>query len=88
MRRYILTNRDREILLKWLDTDEEDQQTRNLLSQIRKNILRISDDINLILKTIRKMQRMHRWSGRASPKDELGRALLRARSKLNQVKAR
>jgi hypothetical protein len=33
-------------------TDEEDQQTRNLLSQIRKNILRISDNVSLILKTI------------------------------------
>ena len=50
MRRYILTERDREILLHWLDTDEEDQQTRNLLSQIRKNILKISDDIGLMLK--------------------------------------
>ena len=76
------------VLLKWLDTDEEDQQTRNLLSQIRKNILRISDDVSLILKAIRKMQRMHRWRGRASPKDELGRAILRARSKLKRVKTR
>jgi len=88
MRRYILTDKDREILLKWLDTDEEDQPTRNLLSQIRKNILRISDDIGLILKAIRKMQRMHRWSGRASHKDELGRAILHSISKLKRVKAR
>jgi SHS2 domain-containing protein len=65
MRRYILTDKDREILLKWLNEDVEDQQTRNLLSQIRKNILRISDDISLTLKTIRKMQRMHRRRGRA-----------------------
>jgi hypothetical protein len=88
MRRYILTDKDREILLKWLDTDEEDQRTRNLLSKIRKNILRISDDISLILKAIRKMQRMHRWRERVSPKDELGRAILRARSKLKRVKAK
>ncbi len=33
-----------------LNTDEEDQQTRNLLSQIRENILRMSNDIGLILK--------------------------------------
>jgi len=88
MRRYILTDRDREKLLKWLDTDEEDQPTRNLLSQIRKNILKISDDIDLILKAIRKMQRIHRWRGRTSPKDELGRAILRAGSKLKRVKIR
>jgi hypothetical protein len=74
--------------LKWLDTGEEDQQTRNLLSQIRKNILRMSDDISLTLKTIRKMQRMHRWRGRASPRDEFGLAFLRARSKLKRVKTR
>ena len=87
MRRYILIDKDRKILLKWLDTDE-DQQTLNLLSQIRKNILRISDDVSLILKAIRKMQRIHRWMGRTSPKDELGRAILRARSKLKRVKTR
>jgi hypothetical protein len=50
IRRYTLTDRDLEVLQKWLDTDEEDQQTRNLFPQIRKNILRISDDVNLILK--------------------------------------
>jgi len=80
--------RDREMLFKWLDTDEEDQQTRNLLSQISKNILRMSDDIGLILKAIRKMQSMNRWRGRASSKDELGRAILRARSELKRLKAR
>jgi len=76
------------MLFKWQDTDEEDQQTRNLLSQIRKNILRMSDDMSLILKAIRKMQRMNRLRGRASSKDELGRAILRARSELKQAKAR
>ena len=76
------------VLLKWLDTDEEDQRTRNLLSQIRKNIPRISDGVSLVLKAIRKMQRMHRWRGRASPRDEFGRAILRARSKLKRVKTR
>ncbi len=60
MRRYILTDKDREILLKWLDTDEEDQPTRNLLSQIRKNILRISDDIGLMLKAIRTVHTCNR----------------------------
>jgi len=88
MRRYILTDKDREKLLKWLDTDEEDQQTRNLLSQIRKNILKISDDIDLILKAIQKLQRQHRWWGRASRKDKFGQAYLRTRSKLKRVKAR
>jgi hypothetical protein len=44
MCRYILTDKDREKLLKWLDTDEEYQQTLNLLSQLKKNILRISED--------------------------------------------
>jgi len=38
LQRYIFTENDRERLLKWLDEGEEDQQTRNLFSQIRKNI--------------------------------------------------
>jgi len=88
MRRYILTENDREILQKWLNTDYEDQQTRNLLSQIRKNISKIREDISLILLVIRKLRRQHRWQGRASRKDDFGRAILRAGSKLKRVKAR
>jgi hypothetical protein len=48
----------------------------------------MSDDVSLILKAIRKMQRMYRWRGRTSPKDELVQAILLARSKLKKVKTR
>ena len=78
MRKYILTENDREILQKGLNTDHEDQQTRNLFSQIRKNITKIRQDITLILLVIKKLQSQHRWQGRASRKDEFGRAILSA----------
>ena len=88
MRRYIFTENDREILQKWLDTGHEDQQTRNLFSQIRKNVSKIRRDLTMMLQVIKKLQRQDRWHGRASRSDELGRAILRTESKLRQAKPR
>ena len=82
MRRYILTENDRQRLLQWLEEDVEDQHTRNIFSQIRKNITPLREDIQLILRVIRKLQKERRWRGRASRGDELGRALLKADSRL------
>jgi len=52
MRRYILTKKDRERLLRWLIDDEEDQQTRNLFSEIRKNLPKIREDVSRVLLVI------------------------------------
>ena len=88
MRGYILTDNDKERLIRWLEQDIEDQQTRNLFTQTRKNILQISEDTHLILRVIHKLQSQHRWRGRASPRDELGRAILRAENKLDSLQGR
>jgi hypothetical protein len=86
MRSYILTDNDRKRLLKWLLEDEEDQQTRNLFAQIRRDLLYISQDIELLTLVVRKLQARGRWDRRISSKDELGRVLKRATEMVKSLK--
>jgi hypothetical protein len=86
MRSYILTDNDRKRLLKWLLEDEEDQQTRNLFAQIRRDLFYISQDIELLTLVVRKLQARGRWDRRISSKDELGRVLKRATEMVKSLK--
>ncbi|MBD3206878.1 hypothetical protein GF319_11130 [Candidatus Bathyarchaeota archaeon] len=86
MRSYILTDSDRERLLLWLEEDIEDQHTRNIFSQIRKNITPLRQDLHLILAVIKKLRQERRWRSRSSRGGEMGRALLMAEQKLKTFK--
>jgi len=88
MRAYILTDSDRERLLRWLLEDIEDQHTRNLFTQIRKNITPLRQDLQLILAVIKKLRQEKRWTGRPSRRDELTRALNTADQKLKTIRKR
>jgi len=86
MRSYILTTNDRERLLKYLTDGAEDQQTRNLFTQIRRNTRTINDDTQIILLGIRKLIATNRWEQRLSSKDEIERALKRAKTSIKKIK--
>ena len=61
MRSYIFTDRERRLLEAWIETGEENGETRKVLSWIRKGFLGLAEDIDLMFRAIRMMQRQHRW---------------------------
>lgn len=88
MRSYILTDNDRKRLIRWLLEDEEDQQTRNLFTQIRRDLQDINTDVELLLLVVRKLQACGRWDRRLSSRDEFGRVLKRATDMVKSLKSR
>lgn len=72
MRSYIFTDGERERLLKWLRTGEEDDGTRMLFSRIRKNWPTLSDDIQLFLLAVKKLRALGRGDRRPRLKEILG----------------
>ena len=64
MRRYILSDEERRMLKTWIDTEAEDQTTRNLFTVIRDSLPRLMDDILLIINTRKKLKRKKRWAKR------------------------
>jgi hypothetical protein len=68
--------------------DEEDQQTRNLFAQIRRDLLYISQDVELLTLVVRKLQARGRWDRRISSKDEFGSVLKRATEMVKSLKPR
>ena len=61
MRHYILTEKDRERLKKWLNKGNENQNVLNIFSDLRRDFPRLRDDILLIIKVIRRLQQKRRW---------------------------
>ena len=85
MRAFIFTERDRRLLRRWLESGEEDGETRKLFTGIRQNISQLAEDVDLMLRVIRELRRRHRWWGRITGRSEFGSALRRAESALARV---
>ena len=86
MRRFIFTDRDRRLLEAWIAGEEENQDMRKLLSQIRKGWPLLANDVELLFRAIRVMMRRERWRERMTGGSEFGSALRRAESGLTRVK--
>ena len=61
MRRYIFTERERRLLREWIEEGEETQETRKVLSWIRRGFPLLAEDTSLMFETIRAVQRRRRW---------------------------
>jgi len=86
LRKCIFTERQKELLRRWIETGEEDQPTKNLLSEIRQGFPKMAEDMELWMRTINVMQRRHVWRGYITRHSELGSALRRAGSALTQLR--
>ena len=86
MRNFIFTERDRRLLEAWIDGEEETQDMRKLLSQIRKGWPLLADDMELLFRTIKVMMRRERWRERMTGGSEFGSALRRAESALTRAR--
>ena len=76
MRSYIFTERERRLLWRWIeDEGDEDQQTRIVLSWVRRNWVSLADDMTLLFMAVRAMMRRRRWEGRVTGGSEFGSAL-------------
>jgi len=86
VRSYIFTEWEEEKLEEWLRDGTEDQSTRDLLSKIRRGFPGLAEDMELLFRTIRAMQRRGRWWGRITARSEFGSALRRAESALTRAR--
>ena len=86
MREYIFTEDDRRRLTRWLETGEEDQVTRNLFVQIRRSVPSLAEDMDLLLRVVKAMQRLRRWRGYVTGRGEFGSALRRGESALTRAR--
>ena len=86
MRKYIFTDRERRLLEEWIEEGAENQQTRIVLSWVRKNWISLEEDMELLFKVVRKMQGQQRWWGRVTGRSEFGSALRRAESALTRAR--
>ena len=64
MRRYILTERERQRLTDWILSDEEDDGTRKLFHIWRYSYPRLRDDIRLLILVTKKLSARGRWETR------------------------
>jgi len=64
MRRYILTERERQRLTDWILHDEEDDGTRKLFHIWRYSYPRLRDDIRLLILVTKKLSARGRWETR------------------------
>jgi len=70
MRRYILTDRDRERLTDWVLHDVEDDMTRRIFTIWRYSYPRLRDDMRLLITVTKKLRSRRRWGTR--PRHEPG----------------
>lgn len=63
--RTIFTERDRRLLLSWLEDGEETGETRKLFTRIRRCTPQLLQDLNLMSRVILELKRRRRWRGRA-----------------------
>ena len=64
MRRFIFTVRERLALAVWLEDGVENVATRRIFTEIRKFKTPIREDLELMLRVIRRLQGEKRWHGR------------------------
>ena len=64
VRSYIFTRRERERLLRWLEEGFEDDTTRMIFVEIRRNMPRLFRDLTLMLRVMRELMRRDRWDQR------------------------
>lgn len=64
MRRYILTDRDRERLTDWILHDVEDDMTRKIFTMWRGSYPRLRDDMRLLIMVTKKLNSRGRWGTR------------------------
>jgi len=86
MRRRIFTDRERGLLEAWIETAEENQETRNVMSWIRQGWPGLADDMTLLFRAVRTMMRRRRWRGYVTRGSEFGSALRRAESALTRAR--
>ena len=65
MRAKVFTDRDRRLLLRWLDDGIETGETRKLFTRIRRCTPQLLQDLNLMSRVILELKRRRRWRGRA-----------------------
>ena len=87
MRSFIFTERDRRLLEEWIAGEEETQDMRKLLSQIRKGWPLLAEDMELLFETIRVMMRRKKWRGRITGRSEFDSSLRRAESALTRARS-
>jgi len=84
VRSYIFTERERRLLERWIrDDGEENQQTRIVLSRVRRNWFTLADDMVLLFEVVRTMMR-RRWRGRVTRGSGFGAVLRGAESSLSR----
>jgi hypothetical protein len=86
MRRFVFTERDRRLLEAWMAGEEETQDMRKILSQIRKGWPKLADDMELLFRTIDVMMKRERWRERLTGGSEFGSTLRRAVSGLTRAR--
>ena len=64
VRSYIFTRRERERLLRWLEEGFEDDATRMIFVEIRRNMPRLFRDLTLMLRVMKELMRRDRWDQR------------------------
>jgi len=64
VRSYIFTRNERERLLRWLEEGFEDDTTRMIFVEIRRNMPRLFRDLTLMLRVMRELMRRDRWDQR------------------------
>ena len=64
LRSYLFTERERALLVGWVERGEEGQATRDLFSKIRRNMWPLSADYQLMMRVIRLLQKEHRFHAR------------------------
>lgn len=64
MRTKVFTDRDRRLLERWLEEDEETRETRKLFTRIRRSTPQLLRDLELMRRVIDELKRRRRWAGR------------------------
>ena len=85
MRAKVFTERDRRLLERWLEEDEETGETRKLFTQIRRSTPQLLMDLQLMSRVIAELKRRRRWRGRVTGGCGFGSALRRAESALSRT---
>lgn len=55
MREYILTERERSLLFKFLEAGVKEEGFKMLLHRMRKNVVRLKEDLELVQKVLEKL---------------------------------
>ena len=86
VRGFIFTERERRLLERWLEEDEETGETLKVFHWIRLNLTQVREDVDLMLRVIRELRLRRRWRGRRTGRSEFGSRLRRAESALTHAR--